>query len=623
MPSAVSHVGDDRRYRDIHRRKRVHTFRSLIAQLVRSPCRPRVMVESVEPRLLFATFVVSNMFDSGPGSLRQAMLDANNFAGADQISFNIAGDGLKTISPTSALPAITEAVSLDATTQPGFFINQIPVIQLNGISAGAGAAGIVIATDNVTVQGFTINRFAGNGISVQGDNAFIALNNVGTSPTATDPTLSERPGVSNLGNGANGIMIQGDNCLVVNCVIAYNRLAGTAVISGVRNDIGLNSYYGNGKLGIDLGGDGVTANDPGDVDSGPNDLLNSPVLTSVEVGGDNTFVFGTIHSVPNRAISITIYSSPSDDGQGFTVLTPSNIDVVTNESGDASFGEGFPISKARGFLTAVATSSASEQDEFPDVSEFSAPRAVPGTVPPKVTGVFFNGQSWSPAFRAGLVSISGGDPALGYRLPNSDNPVFEIPWTGVDQISMQFDRDVNFDRSTFRLAGVNTPIYGISRIVYNASTHVVTYTLSSPVNFADRLAIVSTGIVSVADGTTFDGDGDGFPGGTFRKPVFALPGDQDLSRNAVNATDVVLTRNRIGRSLASPGSGLSAYTLFADIDGSSVIDASDLVLVRNRVGSKVPPAPATLFASRRIAPLVRSVSLLEEPTSEDRALLDT
>jgi len=54
------------------------------------------------------TFTVTNTADSGPGSLRQAILDANGNPGTDTIAFNISGSGVHTISPTSALPNLID-----------------------------------------------------------------------------------------------------------------------------------------------------------------------------------------------------------------------------------------------------------------------------------------------------------------------------------------------------------------------------------------------------------------------------------------------------------------------------------------------------------------------------------
>ena len=77
-----------------------------------------------------ATFIVINTDDSGAGSLRQAITHANtngNLADVDTINFDIpasdpncnATSGVCTISPTSALPTITQAVSIDGYSQPG------------------------------------------------------------------------------------------------------------------------------------------------------------------------------------------------------------------------------------------------------------------------------------------------------------------------------------------------------------------------------------------------------------------------------------------------------------------------------------------------------------------------
>src|SRR5205823_13165604 len=77
------------------------------------------------------TVVVTNTNDSGAGSLRQAILDSNASVGVKEtIAFDIAGAGVHTISPTSALPVVTDPVVINGTTQPGF--TGLPVIELDG-----------------------------------------------------------------------------------------------------------------------------------------------------------------------------------------------------------------------------------------------------------------------------------------------------------------------------------------------------------------------------------------------------------------------------------------------------------------------------------------------------------
>lgn len=73
-----------------------------------------------------ATFTVTNINDSGAGSFRQAIIDANTNSNAgdmDLINFNIAGSGVHTISPSSALPSISEKVTIDGYSQPGASAN--------------------------------------------------------------------------------------------------------------------------------------------------------------------------------------------------------------------------------------------------------------------------------------------------------------------------------------------------------------------------------------------------------------------------------------------------------------------------------------------------------------------
>src|SRR5215468_75891 len=92
-----------------------------------------------------STFTVTNNSDSGAGSLRQAITDANNHAGLDRIEFNIPGAGVHTITLASALPTITGPVVIDGYTQPGATPNTLSVgdnavllIELNGTNANSG-----------------------------------------------------------------------------------------------------------------------------------------------------------------------------------------------------------------------------------------------------------------------------------------------------------------------------------------------------------------------------------------------------------------------------------------------------------------------------------------------------
>jgi len=111
-----------------------------------------------------ATFTVTSSNDSGPGTLRQAILDANaGGAGPHTIAFDIAPGGLRTIAPLTELPVLTAGQTLlDATTQPGYA--GVPIIELSGQFA-IGANGLRIDGDLSRVRGFVINGF-GSGAAV-------------------------------------------------------------------------------------------------------------------------------------------------------------------------------------------------------------------------------------------------------------------------------------------------------------------------------------------------------------------------------------------------------------------------------------------------------------------------
>jgi hypothetical protein len=167
---------------------------------------------------LASSFSVTNALDSGPGSLREAILDANANPGPDLITFAI-GSGVKTIVPASPLPTVTDPVTIDGTTQPGFASS--PIIELNGVAGVRD--GLSILAGNSTVRGMVINRFSGSGIVLQeGGSNWITGNFIGTDVTGT----------LNYGNSDCGL------ALYASCA---NHIGGTNVvdrnlISGNVND---------------------------------------------------------------------------------------------------------------------------------------------------------------------------------------------------------------------------------------------------------------------------------------------------------------------------------------------------------------------------------------------------
>ena len=77
----------------------------------RSPA-SRLCLEALEGRCLMSTFSVLNFLDSGPGSLREAIMAANSAPGADLIRFAPAArDG--TIALTSGQLSITDDLTID------------------------------------------------------------------------------------------------------------------------------------------------------------------------------------------------------------------------------------------------------------------------------------------------------------------------------------------------------------------------------------------------------------------------------------------------------------------------------------------------------------------------------
>ena len=162
-----------------------------------------------------ATFTVTNTNDSGAGSLRQAILDANATPGFDTIAFNIPGPGVHTITPATNFDTILEAVVIDGYTQPGTTVNTDPVgtnalllIELDGTAmAGAGLGFNINSAAPTTVRGLVMNRWGALAIQTAGGSvgAVVAGNFLGTDPTGT----TALPNGTAIGPAGNGTTIGG------------------------------------------------------------------------------------------------------------------------------------------------------------------------------------------------------------------------------------------------------------------------------------------------------------------------------------------------------------------------------------------------------------------------------
>lgn len=198
--------------------------------------RPRVALERLEARLLLAVDV-TNLNDSGDGSLRSAIEKVNSAGVADSIVFqNLSGTiYTKSTLPTLAVPGTT------------FGSAGTSAVTLDGSLAGAGVSGLTIGSNVNTIGidgiALTIQNFRQNGISFLGGS-----------------TGSSIRGVTVRVNGNNGIQLGGGTYTgtsIRSSAISDNTKAGIATTAGVTGltigGIGLgNNIYGNDTNGIEL-----------------------------------------------------------------------------------------------------------------------------------------------------------------------------------------------------------------------------------------------------------------------------------------------------------------------------------------------------------------------------------
>jgi Right handed beta helix region len=318
---------------------------------------------------------VSTSADDGPGSYRQALVDARICGGSHPcrivfaIDEPVPANGWFTIRLRSPLPAVTgRSLRIDATTQTAFSGDTNPAgpeIELDGSGTVTGH-GVDLLDSPVRVEGFSIVGFPENGIAVHGKayGAEIAGNYIGVDPSGTRAVANYRgifidggtyaainnnvisgntrsgiwslrgkayasgnrigtaaDGKSPLPNGGSGIFIGSSWVTLSGNIIAYNGEMGVAAPHGI-SDLAVSggSIHDNGGLGIDYGLDG---DDPLDANFSSGQP-NAPLLISAtyDSAKGETIITATVILPPGAYAyhRYMLFANGSADAEGETPL---------------------------------------------------------------------------------------------------------------------------------------------------------------------------------------------------------------------------------------------------------------------------------------------------------------
>lgn len=336
--------------------------------------------------------------------------------------------------------------------------NVISGNQLSGLSTAGSSTATIWRNWIGTDATGTLDRgnaldgiYAGGGnflsIGDPGDGNLISGNNrdgvrlYTTSALLRANRIGAREGSDNaIPNGATGVRVKnggntiGGDAAGYDNLIVGNGAQGVLVESGTGTRITRNRIYGNVAQGIDLAGDGLTANDAGDADSGPNGRQNFPLVAAAVAGGDGLAVAGTLQSAPSRTYTVELFSTPScrSSGHGDAMRHIGSLEVTTGADGNASFSAVLDS----GALTATDSVTATATAPDGSTSEFSACRTVvPG--PQGSIGDATATEGGAATFTVTLASAAAAPVEVTYRTVNG-SAVAGADFTGEDDGRLTF-----------------------------------------------------------------------------------------------------------------------------------------------------------------------------------------
>ncbi len=296
----------------------------------------------------------------------------------------------------------------------------------NGVEMQPGGQGTIVQGNLIGLDstGTSAVPNLGYGISVRhadsviggpapGEGNFVAACGVGGIGLSADPYAAPRSRIQGnvIGQAANGATAgmgcgwfgitahsfdgTDSDCLIGgtapgegNIVTGNGRLVayGGICVEGGARGVGIlgNSIYGNFGPAIDLNRDGVTPNDPGDTDGGPNLRQNYPELRAAQSADGATTVTGTLNSTTSSLFRIELFATDTPDGTGFGEgrYFLGHLDVTTGADGNASFAAGLTTEVLHGrWVSATATGPDGSTSEMARSIKVGPARPVAGVAP--------------------------------------------------------------------------------------------------------------------------------------------------------------------------------------------------------------------------------------------------